>query len=80
MDTLTVLQIFFDVYLFISDMWKSNFPIVNAILHFYSVDFCEIIVKMTTNGSRNRGHNGNDHKDVCKIAILGCAGVGKTGT
>lgn len=33
---------------------------------------------MTTNGSRNRGNNGNDHKDVCKIAILGCAGVGKT--
>jgi hypothetical protein len=42
------------------------------------VDFCEIIVKMTTNSSRHRGNNGNDHKDVCKIAILGCAGVGKT--
>jgi hypothetical protein len=51
-----------------------------VILHFFSVDFCEIIVKMTTNSSRHRGNNGNDHKDVCKIAILGCAGVGKTGT
>lgn len=34
---------------------------------------------MSSNGSRfNRG-NGSDIKDVCKIAIVGCAGVGKTG-
>ncbi|XP_063405431.1 ras-related and estrogen-regulated growth inhibitor-like [Mytilus galloprovincialis] len=33
---------------------------------------------MSSNGSRfNRG-NGSDIKDVCKIAIVGCAGVGKT--
>lgn len=34
-------------------------------------------VWMTPNGS-NKRPNGTD-KDACKIAVVGCAGVGKTG-